>query len=94
VIFANDPHIGFRSQNMVWSTYSNTWIWTIRLLFGKHHFLCWDITGIMLDHVWKWWYWFLSRVNSPRDGNKYKTPAGFSDYTIREEIIKVKTLLM
>jgi penicillin amidase len=29
-------------------------------------------------------------VNSPRDGNKYKTPAGFSDYTIREEIISKK----
>jgi penicillin amidase len=29
------------------------------------------------------------RENSP-GWNKYKTPAGFSDYTIREEIIKVK----
>jgi penicillin amidase len=29
---------------------------------------------------------FYREVNSP-DGNKYKTPAGFSDYTIREEII-------
>jgi penicillin amidase len=26
---------------------------------------------------------FYREVNSPRDGNKYKTPAGFSDYTIR-----------
>jgi hypothetical protein len=25
---------------------------------------------------------FYREVNSPRDGNKYKTP-GFSDYTIR-----------
>jgi penicillin amidase len=24
---------------------------------------------------------FYREVNSPRDGNKYKTPAGFSDYT-------------
>jgi penicillin amidase len=29
---------------------------------------------------------FYREENSPRDGNKYKTPAGFSDY-IREEII-------
>jgi hypothetical protein len=29
------------------------------------------------------------REYSPRDGNKYKT-LGFSDYIIREEIIKVK----
>jgi penicillin amidase len=33
---------------------------------------------------------FYREVNSPRDGNKYKTPAGFSDYTIREEIISKK----
>jgi penicillin amidase len=26
---------------------------------------------------------FYREVNSPRDGNKYKTPAGFSDYIIR-----------
>jgi penicillin amidase len=26
---------------------------------------------------------FYREVNSPRDGNKYKTPAGFSDYTMR-----------
>jgi penicillin amidase len=26
---------------------------------------------------------FYRKNNSPRDGNKYKTPAGFSDYIIR-----------
>jgi penicillin amidase len=29
---------------------------------------------------------FYREVNSPRDGNKYKTPAGFSDYIIREKL--------
>jgi penicillin amidase len=36
---------------------------------------------------------FYREVNSPRDGNKYKTPAGFSDYTIRGNY-QSKTLLM
>jgi penicillin amidase len=29
---------------------------------------------------------FYQEENSPRDGNKYKTPAGFSDYITRKEI--------
>jgi penicillin amidase len=31
---------------------------------------------------------FYREVNSPRDGNKYKTPAGFSDYTIERKLSK------
>jgi hypothetical protein len=65
---------------------------TIRLLLNTFFFVgTWGLCGLTMfenDDI------DFYRVNSPRDGNKYKTPAGFSDYTIREEIIKVKTLLM
>jgi penicillin amidase len=95
VIFANDPHIGFSQHGMKhivtpeFELYGCYLAGTPFPLLGHNRDYAYGLTMFENDDID-----FYREMNSPRDGNKYKTPAGFSDYTIREEIIKVKTLLM
>ncbi|MFT4983151.1 MAG: penicillin amidase [Flavobacterium sp.] len=94
VIFANDPHIGF-SQPGTWyeahivtpefELYGCYLAGTPFPLLGHNRDYAYGLTMFENDDID-----FYLEENSPGNGNKYKTPTGFSDYVIRKEIIKVK----
>jgi penicillin amidase len=94
VIFANDPHIGF-SQPGTWyeahittpefELYGCYLAGTPYPLLGHNREYAYGLTMFENDDID-----FYQEENSFTDGNKYKTPEGFSKYEIRKKIIKVK----
>ncbi len=95
VLFANDPHIGF-SQPAIWyeahiST-PNYKLYGYYLagvpfpLLGHNRNFAYGLTMFENDDIN-----FYAEENHPSEEGKYKTPDGYSDYTIKQKTIKVRS---
>ncbi|HEY4617744.1 MAG TPA: penicillin acylase family protein [Flavobacterium sp.] len=94
VLFANDPHIGF-SQPGTWyeahlvtpefELYGCYLAGTPYPLLGHNREYAYGLTMFENDDID-----FYQEENDPNDSGRYKTPEGFSNYEVRNKIIKVK----
>ncbi len=94
VIFANDPHIGF-SQPSVW--------FEAHIVTPDYEMYGYHLAGVpipFLGHNRNYAYGltmfenddidFYKEEGHPTEGNKYKTPTGYEEYTTSTKTIKVK----